>query len=178
MNTRSFYSSDRKLIFGMRSIHFLVTSPSLTSNQCFLPQLNRWSLAFTDDKYINSLQKQYVRTSLIIESIAISEEPESSKIDQQTTKLLDTRVSLNHYACIYKDHPTLTDQKLHVLIPYLRIEISDDVPIFMECLSSMKISRNFKSDGESYQESATLRPAFIVDDKQGKALSLDTGILY
>ncbi len=41
------------------------------------------------------------------------------------------------YDCIYKNHFQYEDQKVHVLLPFLKVHFDDNLPLFCEIINSL-----------------------------------------
>ncbi len=77
----------------------------------------------------------YNRTSIFIKNISLVEK-ETHK-SAFATKILEMRLSMNAYDLIFKDHNSLSDKKLHLLIPYLRVVINHNLLLMMEVVDAL-----------------------------------------
>jgi len=88
---------------------------------------------------LKKLEKLYQLTSFRIESLELHESHYLNKI-YQVIPILKTKFIVNIHECIYRNHLQHDDKKIHVLIPYLKIHIDDNFPLFIEIVKSFSKS--------------------------------------
>lgn len=118
-----------------------------------------------DDLITDDHNYAYNQTSVFAKDISIVEKQCSDPTIQ--TKVLEARLAVNVYDLIYENHPVLPDQKIQVLIPYVRVTLNHHLFLLIEMVEIFSaLSREVpKKDIES---KANIRPQFIASDRQGK----------
>jgi len=120
-NFGSHYIGERRLIFNLKEISFRVQKPTDTE------------LPLPED--VKRLQNSYKSTLFRVDSIEVYEF-HGHRTSFRHIPILNTKITVFIYDCVYRNHMYYDDRKMHVLIPYFKINIDDDMALFCEIIKS------------------------------------------
>jgi len=75
---------------------------------------------------------------------------------------------MNAYDLIFKDHRSLADKKLHVLIPYLRVVINHNLLLTMEVLEALTAMNKKKPKEAPKEKEKVKEKGKDKDNEKGK----------
>lgn len=93
----------------------------------------------------------------------------SIKLTENNKSIFETRVIIHKWACKDPNHPSLTNNKLNILIPYITVTFSDDMLLFMEVLTIIKRYDAFMANQRVHSEYLYhKKTAFMASNNQSK----------
>jgi len=79
----------------------------------------------------------YNKKYLQVEAVEVLESWEAP--GAKPIKILQTQIMAHLYDCFYKNHPLYTDMKVHVLIPFINMNIDDGAVLASEVIKVLSI---------------------------------------
>jgi len=84
---------------------------------------------------VKRLQNSYKATLFRVDSIEVYEF-HGHRTSFRHIPILNTKITVFVYDCVYRNHMYYDDRKMHVLIPYFKINVDDDMALFCEIIKS------------------------------------------
>lgn len=93
----------------------------------------------------------------------------------EPTPILNTQLSVNIYDVIYEHHPFHAEQKIHVLVPFIEVNIHNHLFVLLEVLEAFNAVGKDNPQKDEKKNKSVIRPVFIASDNQGNdSLAPDT----